>query len=197
MCSISVLSFCLTTPPGIRMCEMYNISGETLIYKWEAVHLFGPPRSHFTMDDILELKARCKSDLEKAAREALKSKGVLDGKLSRSFGGPLGRTGNRLGMARNVPTSVKRQDGFAVARSGGKRQPIAGPSKVKFTGPSTDEESNGARSCKSRRHVEVGVQLSVGQTGTCTRRSPTVVLVSPNIPSTRVASTDVSPPYST
>ena len=109
------------------------------------------------MDDILELKAKCKSDLEKASREALKSKGALDGRLSRSFGGPLGRTANRPRMGWNAPAPVKRQDGFAVARGGGRRQPIAGPSKVKFTGPRTDEESNMARSCKSRYHVNVGI----------------------------------------
>ncbi|EPT05190.1 hypothetical protein FOMPIDRAFT_1057497 [Fomitopsis schrenkii] len=45
-----------------------------------------------------------------------------------------------------MSTPVKRRDGFAPTRGGGRGQTIAGPSKVEFTGPSGDEESSSARS---------------------------------------------------
>ena len=57
---------------------------------------------------------------------------------------------------------------------------MAGPSKVRFFGPSTDEELSIARSCESRYHVKAGVQrVTFKQTDICTRRFPTAVLVSP------------------
>lgn len=142
--------------PGTRLCELYNLSGEDLKYKWEAVNYQKPLRIQYTMDDILELKARCKSDLEQATRSTPKIKGSLDGRMSKSFGVFPGKMGLRLGMVQATPTPVKRRDGFALARGGGRRQPIAGPSKVRFTGPSVDEESSNARSCKSCYLVKSG-----------------------------------------
>ena len=158
-CSTSLSCPFLTTFSGERLCEMYNLSGDHLKWKWEAVNFGKPRQMHYTMKDILELKARCKSDLEKAGRDAPKARGNLDGRLSRSFGGLQGRGGLPVNITRNLPKSARR-DGFAVTRGGGRRQPMAGPSKVRFFGPSTDEELSIARSCESRYHVKVGYSES-------------------------------------
>ena len=142
----TLLNICIIASPGIKLCEMYNIGGEDLKYKWEAVN-FGRPLClayTYTMDDILELKARCKSDLERAVRPPHRVKGNLDGVMSRSFGAYPGKTGFRPGKVQNMPTYGKRNDGFALA---GKQAPVAGPSTVRLNGPSTDEQSS--RSCES------------------------------------------------
>lgn len=146
----------LTISPGTRLCEMYNLSGEDLKYKWEALNFRRPLWSQYNMDDVLELKARCKSDLEQATRSAAKVKGNLNGVMSRTSGTFFGRMGPRLGTAQTMSTPVKRRDGFAPTRGGGRGQTIAGPSKVEFTGPSGDEESSSARSCESHYRVKLG-----------------------------------------
>ncbi|KZT73834.1 DNA polymerase alpha, subunit B [Daedalea quercina L-15889] len=127
-----------------RICQMYNLSGEDLKYKWEAMK-FGNQKLQFTMDDIEDLKNQCRTDLAKANRDKPKVRGTLDGNLSRNVGSPFGKPGLRPNGWLNVGTPVKRQDGFTLATGEAKKLPVAGPSKVKFSGPKLDDESKSGR----------------------------------------------------
>ncbi|KAH9841513.1 DNA polymerase alpha, subunit B [Rhodofomes roseus] len=130
----------------VRICEMFNLSGEDLRYKWEAMKL-GKKAFLFTMDDIPDLKAECQKDLlAKANREKPKTRGTLSGPLSKTFGSPFPKGGFRPGAMLNRGTPVKRQDGFAVATAGESRKgPVAGPSGVRFSGPGIDDEASRSR----------------------------------------------------
>ncbi|KAH9936258.1 DNA polymerase alpha/epsilon subunit B-domain-containing protein [Fomitopsis serialis] len=129
----------------VRICRMFNLSGENLKYKWEAMK-FGNSLAPFTMNDIPDLKAKCQADLTKANRDKPKTRGTLDGPLSKNLRSPFPKAGQRLGGMMNLATPVKRRDGFAIATMGeGKKGPVAGPSKVKFSGPNVEEESTSIR----------------------------------------------------
>lgn len=134
----------------VRICQMFNLSGEILCYKWEAM-CFGMsgPRPLFTADYIPALKAKCQSDLAKANAARQKLKANLNGPLSRTFGGGPGRASVRSAASPAIRTPVKltvrRQDGFGVVAGEERKMPVAGPSKVVFVGPKIDEESRKRR----------------------------------------------------
>ncbi|KZT11993.1 DNA polymerase alpha, subunit B [Laetiporus sulphureus 93-53] len=128
-------------PECVRLCQMFNLSAEDLLYKWEVLVL-GAARV-FPPDMIPALKAKCQSDIAKANTARQKLKSGFNGSFGRTRGA-FGRLNTRLNgqTVQGTPTkpNVQRQDGLGVALGEDMKVPVAGPSKVKFIGPTIDED---------------------------------------------------------
>ncbi|OBZ68666.1 DNA polymerase alpha subunit B [Grifola frondosa] len=127
---------------SVKLCQMYNIGGEDLFFKWEAMR-FGSGPGQFTLDSVEAIKAQIQRDLAKANLRKQQARANLMGPLSRGFGAGLGRPGGRFdaSSAMKTPTkpAIRTQDGFGLALGGERKMPVAGPSKVNYVGPNTDE----------------------------------------------------------
>ncbi|EPQ54753.1 DNA polymerase alpha, subunit B [Gloeophyllum trabeum ATCC 11539] len=113
----------------IKLCQNFHITPENVYYKWEALN-FNTGRSVnlFTMDSVNQIKAAIQQDLAK--EQAKKARAQLSGRMTRGRAPVLGLPG-RMG------TPVKRST-VGGAQSSGAGASVAGPSKVKFVGPSSD-----------------------------------------------------------
>lgn len=128
---------------------MYNISGEDLFFKWEAVRYGTKGPQQFTADSVQALKARMQRDVAKANVKRQQAKVTLSGSLNRRFGSAQ-KPGPRMdtsAMRAPQQPAVRRQDGFAFGASEDKI-PVAGPSRVRFVGQDMDEESRKRRACQ-------------------------------------------------
>ncbi|KAI0766425.1 DNA polymerase alpha, subunit B [Trametes elegans] len=138
-----------------KVCQNNNISGEDLFYKWEVVRM-KDPHSHFALRHLADIKAMIHRDLVKATATKKFSSGNLSGLQSRQFGVPPGRgggrpglnagAGSRGGMPGTPAKQVRAQDGFDLPRAEERKVPVAGPSRVNFVGPPTDEDARKKRS---------------------------------------------------
>ncbi|KAG5639436.1 hypothetical protein H0H81_002307 [Sphagnurus paluster] len=125
------------------ICQMYNISAESLLYKWEALN-FRPSAtrseiSAFTIDSIVALKAQIQRDL---SREKPQTRGIATTNtafVNRSRIPPNMIKNTNIGQLPGV-VQVKNEEGFG----------IPGPSTtsiVSFKGPQMDSSSVKSRSC--------------------------------------------------
>ncbi|KAI0349482.1 DNA polymerase alpha, subunit B [Trametes cingulata] len=137
----------------VKLCQIHNLSGEDLWYKWEAVRFNRGP-SQFTLKDVAEVKAKIHRDLVKANVAKKFARGNLAGPQSRQFGMPQARGGGRpnlgagmggVGPGTPAKQQVRVQDGFDLPRMEEWKGPVAGPSRVNFVGPPTDEEARKKR----------------------------------------------------
>ncbi|KAI0372220.1 DNA polymerase alpha, subunit B [Pilatotrama ljubarskyi] len=134
----------------VKLCQMHNLSGEDLFYKWEAVRFKRGP-SQFTLKDVAEVKAKIHRDLVKANVAKKFARGNLTGPQSRQFGMPQARGGGRPNLGAGVggpgtpAKQVRVQDGFDLPRAEEWRAPVAGPSRVTVVGPPTDESARKKR----------------------------------------------------
>ncbi|OJT11537.1 DNA polymerase alpha subunit B [Trametes pubescens] len=123
----------------VKVCQLYNITGERFYYKREAMRMNRPP-DQFSLKDIQEVKAMIKRELDRENINKRFAKGKLSGPQSRNF-------------ARGGGTPVKpvrRQDGFDLPRFQESKFSVAGPSRVNYVGPSMDE---GARKKRTYRYM--------------------------------------------
>ncbi|KAL6302805.1 DNA polymerase alpha, subunit B [Sparassis latifolia] len=123
-------------PECVKLCQIYNISGENLWYKWEALkykssgpkHLNSDDVQQFTMDSIQALKEQAQSDLAKAKKQ--QGKAQLTGPLNRNMLNGMMRPNMRSPMGPPIRTPAR---------------PAVLPSKVRYVGPSNDAESRKQR----------------------------------------------------
>ncbi|KAL7279908.1 hypothetical protein ACG7TL_006317 [Trametes sanguinea] len=136
----------------VKVCQMHNLDGERLWYKWEAIRFNRGP-SQFSLKDLQELKAQLSRDLLRNNAAKKLTRGNLSGPQSRQFGMPQIR-GGRMGFgvvgspARMPGTPVKQarpQDGFDLPRMQESKVPVAGPSRVTYVGPSLDQDARKKR----------------------------------------------------
>ncbi|KAI0720520.1 DNA polymerase alpha, subunit B [Cerioporus squamosus] len=132
----------------VKICQMHNLSGEDLFYKWEAVR-FNQGPGQLGMEDLQEVKTRIQRDLAKANAAKKLLRGNLFGPQSRQFGSTPVKSSARSSLSGPMGTPsrpmVRPQDGFDMSRLEEKVVPVAGPSRVTFVGPSTDEDARKAR----------------------------------------------------
>ncbi|KAG6844664.1 hypothetical protein H0H87_005032 [Tephrocybe sp. NHM501043] len=127
------------------ICQIYNLSAETLLYKWEALN-FRPSAtrseiSEFTMDSIVALKAQIQRDIakENAKRPQHRTMATANTAMVNRSRLPGGMLKPAAPAQRPSATQVKVEDGFDVA----------GPSaisNVTFRGPPMDLSSRKSRS---------------------------------------------------
>ncbi|KAI0335848.1 DNA polymerase alpha, subunit B [Cubamyces sp. BRFM 1775] len=129
----------------VKVCQMHNFTGEDLYFKWEAIRFNRGP-AQFSLKDLQEVKAKINRDMMKNAMTKKLMKGNLSGPQSRQFGmsparGSRSAVGGGAGAASpGTPMKpMRRQDGFDLARMQDIKTPVAGPSRVAFVGPATDE----------------------------------------------------------
>lgn len=86
-----LLGACCLACVGVKVCQLYNVSGERFFYKHEAL-ILNQPRHPFSLKDIQEVKAMIKRDLDRENLTKRFAKGKLGGSQSRNFakGGGLG-----------------------------------------------------------------------------------------------------------
>ncbi|TFK48691.1 DNA polymerase alpha, subunit B [Heliocybe sulcata] len=118
----------------INLCKNFHISPEELYYKWEAIkyNSSGPSITIFTADSVKQIKVKIQRD---ALNEQTKQKprAQLNGTMSRGKG-PV------PGLSSRVGTPMKKHwSGTVPAPSASAA--VAGPSRVKFVGPSNDPEA--------------------------------------------------------
>ncbi|KNZ81283.1 DNA polymerase alpha subunit B [Termitomyces sp. J132] len=130
---------------GTSICQLYNLSAETLLYKWEALN-FRPSAtrseiSEFTMDSIIALKAQIQRDIvkENAKRPQHRAIGVTNTAIVNRSRLPVNM--HKTAVVGQNPTiaQMKVEEGFGVP----------GPSKsssVVFKGPANDPSSRKYRS---------------------------------------------------
>lgn len=163
---------------GVKVCQLYNVSGERFYYKHEAL-ILNQPRHPFSLKDIQEVKAMIKRDLDRENLTKRFAKGKLGGPQSRNFakGGGLGG-----GLPGTPVKPVRRQDGFDLPRFQESKFSVAGPSRVNYVGPPMDESARKKRTCKCPcrlvSHTMRAPYAERSQTVTCTRKSRSAVKVS-------------------
>ncbi|CDO75324.1 hypothetical protein BN946_scf184848.g1 [Trametes cinnabarina] len=130
----------------VKVCQMHNLTGERLFYKWEAIRFNRGP-AQFSLKDLQEVKAQLSRELAKNNAAKKLTGGHLTGPQSRQFGIPQVRGGRvGFGAVRGMPVKQMRpQDGFDLSRVQESKYPIAGQSRVTFVGPSMDEGSRKKR----------------------------------------------------
>ncbi|KZT28868.1 DNA polymerase alpha subunit B [Neolentinus lepideus HHB14362 ss-1] len=118
----------------VNVCKNYHITPENFYYKWEAVKYSpnSPTISVFTADSIKQIKANIQRD---ALAEQMKQKPrvQLNGRMSRSKGPVVGLSG-WMGAPVKKPFAATPSTPDASAA-------VAGPSRVKFAGPSNGPEA--------------------------------------------------------
>ncbi|RDX53350.1 DNA polymerase alpha, subunit B [Lentinus brumalis] len=130
----------------VKICQMHNLSGEDLFYKWEAVR-FNQGPGQLGMEDLQEVKTRIQRDLAKANAAKKLMRGNLSGRLSRQFASTPVKSTARSSLSGPMGTPVRPvrpQDGFDMSRLEEKvvsPAGLAGPSRVSFVGPSTDDDA--------------------------------------------------------
>lgn len=131
---------------GTSICQIYNLTAETLLYKWEALN-FRPSAtrseiSKFTMDSIVALKAQIQRDIAKdnAKRQQHRTIGAVNTAMVNRSRLP-GHAAKTLAVKQNPTVAqVKVEEGFGVP----------GPStssSVAFKEPANDPSSRKDRSC--------------------------------------------------
>ncbi|KAI0632173.1 DNA polymerase alpha, subunit B [Trametes polyzona] len=136
----------------VKVCQLYNLSGENLYWKWESLRM-NRHFVHLTLNDLQDIKAMIKRDIDRDNISKRFARGNLSGRQSRGFGRPsMGGAGRpvvaatRSGGLPGTPAKpVRRHDGFDLARMDAGKYPIAGPSRVTFVGPPTDEAARKKR----------------------------------------------------
>lgn len=131
------------------MCKMYNLSVESLSYKWQALSYSNTNTiAIFTLQSVPDLKAGLQQDqrrLNAAKQEATSRTGA---NLA------IGRGRNRAGgiprpsIARSLDVGLK----IGPLRPSIVKSEVSafsGPSKVLFEGPKSDEQSRKSRACES------------------------------------------------
>lgn len=124
------------------MCKMYNLTAETLSYKWQALSYSNTSTlAIFTPQSVPDLKARLQQELGRL--NATRQEAAL-----RSAAGFFGGRGRASGIAaRTLNAGLK----IGPLRSSViKSDPteLSGPSKVVFEGPRSDEHSRKTRACE-------------------------------------------------
>jgi hypothetical protein len=147
---------------------MYNISGEDLFYKWEALNMLA--KSTFSIKGAHELKEMIKRDKERAAESQRRASaranlGAAMRTGTRTGTGVLGI--GRFGAAAGTPAKMRSDAGTPVKKEP-RRGAIAGPSKVKYEGPSTDELKR--RACEFLLDSTYIPRVKKLQTVTCMKR---------------------------
>ncbi|TFY76134.1 hypothetical protein EWM64_g7876 [Hericium alpestre] len=134
----------------VNLCITYNLSGESLYYKWESLHFSASSRSVIavTAGTLDTLRAQLKRELTNAqlkAAETAKVKSKLDGVLG--MGSGTGLLGSRFKAKAHVGLVNARPEGTGVTdafmSAGG--QETARTRRVVFEGPTVDEASKKRR----------------------------------------------------
>lgn len=133
----------------MSMCKMYNLSVETLSYKWQALSYSNTNTlAIFTLQSVPDLKARLQQDqsrLNAAKQEATSRTGanlaigrgrIRPGGMARPSAARSLDVGLKIGPLR--PSIVKSEVSV-----------FSGPSKVVFEGPKSDEQSRKSRACEN------------------------------------------------
>lgn len=130
------------------MCQIFNLSPENLLWKWEALS-YSSTRSFatFTMDSAYSLKAQIQRDMAAENSKKQKVQSNMNGSMSR------GRIPGSMkpGGATIHPTSTMMTASKSRLVFGGVKQEmsdIAGPSRVAFKGHNNDETSREKRVCE-------------------------------------------------
>ena len=142
---------------GVKICETHNCNGDDIFFKWEALRFnLGP--SQFSTKDLEDVRREIQKDLSKrASLNKMLARGKLSGLQSRNFASTPTKSGTRPTIGGPLPGSpmtpktipiVRPQDGFNMSRIEEKKVPVAGPSRVAFVGPSTDEKARKKRACE-------------------------------------------------
>lgn len=125
------------------MCKMYNLTIETLSYKWQALSYSNTSTfATFTLQSVPDLKARLQQELGRL--NATKQEAA-----SRTAAGLFARGRGRASgtAARSLDAGLK----IGPLRSGIVKSELSessGLSRVVFEGPRSDEQSRKSRACE-------------------------------------------------
>lgn len=130
------------------MCKMYNLTVESLSYKWQALSYSNTSTlAIFTLQSVPDLKARLQQELGR--HNATKQEAASRSASSLTFGRGRGRAHGvaKASMARTLDAGLK----IGPLRSGiikSEVSEVSGPSRVMFEGPKSDEQSRKNRACE-------------------------------------------------
>lgn len=130
------------------MCKMYNLTVESLSYKWQALSYSNTNTlAIFTLQSVPDLKARLQQDLSRL--NATKQEATSRSVASLSFGRGRGRARGiaRAPMARTLDAGLK----IGPLRPGIIKSEVSefsGLNRVVFEGPRSDEQSRKNRACE-------------------------------------------------
>ena len=172
--SKNVCPFTSTTYPhltrrdgvGVTICRNFNLSGEALFYKWEAISYGQTPRV-FNMDALSELKTHVQREFAKQNKK-LQAKAKTSGMISRNLN------------ARQMPSTsfgraaaarpVKEENGSGAQDAMNVDSFGSAPSRVKLVVQGMDAAGDKERRC--RWHVSCRRDLlTLRQIDICMRRS--------------------------
>ncbi|KAH0832189.1 DNA polymerase alpha/epsilon subunit B-domain-containing protein [Lanmaoa asiatica] len=128
----------------ISMCKMYNLTVETLSYKWQALSYSNTSTlAIFTLQSVPDLKARLQQELGRL--NATKQEAASRSTASLTFGRGRGRA--KAPIARSLDAGLK----IGPLRSGIIKSEVSdfsGSSRIAFEGPRLDEQSQKSRACE-------------------------------------------------
>lgn len=131
------------------MCKMYNLTVESLSYKWQALSYSDTNTlAIFTLQSVPDLKARLQQELGRL--NATKQEAASRSAASLTFGRGRGRARGiaKASMVRSLDAGLK----IGPLRSGIIKSEVSefsGPHRVVFEGPRSDEQSLKSRACEA------------------------------------------------
>jgi DNA polymerase alpha subunit B len=135
------------------MCQIFNLSPESLLWKWEALS-YSSTRSlaTFTMDSAHSLKTQIQREIAAENIRKQKVQSNLSGSMSKGrIPGSIKPIGPGIHPTSNVASATKMQPRLGVIKP--EINNIAGPSRVAFKGPNNDETSRSKRTCEFAARV--------------------------------------------
>ena len=139
---------------------MHNYDGESFFYKWEALRFNRGP-IQFSSEDLDDMRKSIRDEIAKSkARNDVNkmfTRGNLFGLQSRNFAATALRGSSKPNISGSAVVTpmkpkpspmVRPQDGFDMSRVEDKQTPVAGPSRVTYIGPATDEDGRKRRACE-------------------------------------------------
>lgn len=129
---------------GITLCQHYGITGEDLLFKWEAMSFGISPRV-FNAETIPALKQHIQRELAKQNAKKLHAKSTTSGLMSRNLNARVAPS-----PASHTPLRPKPNALGASSDASAASPFVAGPSRVQLVVPNMDEPGKRRRRCKYR-----------------------------------------------